>query len=107
VKRSTLWIVVIYAVLALALGACRREAKSGEAATTQTIEPAKPQPGDTDTAALTQTVDVEAGRSEVEGRTASGADITAMSSDTVTTSTVPTTTIGTTTAPPAPTTTTR
>lgn len=103
-KRSTLWIVVIYAVLALALGACRREARSGDAASTQTIEPAKPQPGDTDTAALTQTVNVEAGRSEVEGRTASGADITAMSSDTVTTSTVST---ATTTAPPPPTTTTR
>ena len=103
-KRSTLWIVVIYAVLALALGACRREATSGDAASTQTIEPAKPQPGDTDTAALTQTVNVEAGRSEVEGRTASGADITAMSSDTVTTSTVST---ATTTAPPPPTTTTR
>ena len=103
-KRSTLWIVVIYAVLALALGACRREARSGDAASTQTIEPAKPQPGDTDTAALTQTVNVEAGRSEVEGRTASGADITAMSSDTVTTCTVST---ATTTAPPPPTTTTR
>lgn len=95
---------MIYAVLALALGACRREARSGDAASTQTIEPAKPQPGDTDTAALTQTVNVEAGRSEVEGRTASGADITAMSSDTVTTSTVST---ATTTAPPPPTTTTR
>ena len=107
-KRSTLWIVVIYAVLALVLGACRREATSSETATSQTIEPARPQPGDNDSTALTQTVDVEAGRSEVEGRTASGADITAMSSDTVTTSTATTTTtIGTTTAPPAPTTTTR
>jgi hypothetical protein len=106
VKRSTLWIIVIYAALALLLGACKREAATGEAASTQTIEPAKPQPGDTDTAALTQTVDVEAGRSEVEGRTASGADITAMASDTVTTSTVSTTATTTSTAPP-PTTTTR
>ncbi len=104
-KRSTLWIVVIYAALALALGACRREAASGDAAT-QTIAPAQPQPGDMDTTALTQTVDVEAGRSEVEGRTASGADITAMASDTVTTSTVSTATT-TATAPPPPTTTTR
>jgi len=103
VKRSTLWIVVIYAVLALALGACRREATSGETAVTQTIEPAKPQPAEgTDTAAMTQTVDVEAGRSEVEGRTASGADITATSPDTVTTSTTATTT-----APPPTSTTTR
>jgi hypothetical protein len=105
VKRSTLLIVVIYAVAALALGACRREAATGEAASTQTIAPATPQPADMDTGALTQTVDVEAGRSEVEGRTASGQDITAMTSDTVTTSTVTTTTT-TTTAPP-PTTTTR
>lgn len=95
---------MIYAVLALALGACRREATSGDGASTQTIEPARPQPGDTDTAALTETVDVEAGRSEVEGRTASGADITAMTSDTVTTSTVSTTSTA---PPPAPTTTTR
>jgi hypothetical protein len=94
---------VIYAALALALGGCRLEATSGgTAASTQTIEPAKPQPGDTDTTALTQTVDVEAGRSEVEGRTANGADITA-ASDTVTTSTAATTTA----PPPAPTTTTR
>ena len=103
-KRSSLWIVVIYAVLALALGACRREATNSDPATTQTIEPAKPQPGDTDTAAMTQTVDVFAGRSEVEGRTASGADITAMSTDTVTTSTVSTTSTA---PPPPPTTTTR
>jgi hypothetical protein len=106
VKRSTLLIVVIYAVIALALGACRREAVSGEAASTQTIAPATPQPADMDTGALTQTVDVEAGRSEVEGRTANGQDITAMASDTVTTSTAATTTTATTTAPP-PTTTTR
>lgn len=95
-KRSTLWIVVIYAALALTLGACRREAKSGDAASTQTIAPATPQPADTDTAALTQTVDVEAGRSEVEGRAANGADLDAMASDTVTTSTVSTATATTT-----------
>ena len=104
-KRSTHWIVLIYTVLALVVGACGHEAKNGDAASTQTIEPAKPQPGDTDTSALTQTVDVEAGRSEVEGRTASGADITAMSSDTVTTSAATATT--TTTNAPPPTTTTR
>lgn len=104
-KRSTLWIVVIYAALALVLGACRREAKNGaDSAATQTIEPAKPQPAEMDSTALTQTVDVEAGRSEVEGRTANGADITSMSSDTVTTSTVQNTATA---PPPAPTTTTR
>jgi hypothetical protein len=103
VKRSTLWILVVYAALALALGGCRKGEKASSGTVTQTIEPAKPQPAaDTDTTALTQTVDVENGRSEVEGRTASGQDITATASDTATSGT--TATMGT--APP-PTTTTR
>lgn len=97
-KRSSVCILVIYASLTLLLGGCRKEEKATGESATQTIEPAKPQP-DTDTVALTQTVDVEKGRSEVEGRNASGADITA-------TETVSTTISTTTTAPP-PTTTTR
>jgi hypothetical protein len=75
VKRSTVAIVVFGVVLTLASGACRNREKSGAAeASTQTIEPAKPQP-DTDTAPLTQTVDVEGGRSEVEARTTDGAEL--------------------------------
>ena len=78
-KRSIVSIVVIGAALTLAgaltLTGCRSREKALDSAT-QTIEPAKPQP-DTDTVALTQTVDVEKGRSEVEGRNANGADITA------------------------------
>jgi hypothetical protein len=76
VKRSIVSIVVLGVVLTLALTGCRSREKTSDGVVTQTIEPAKPQP-DTDTAELTQTVDVEKGRSEVEGRNASGADITA------------------------------
>jgi hypothetical protein len=93
VKRSIVSIVVIGAVLTLPLGGCRNREKALEESATQTIEPAKPQP-DTDTVMLTQTVDVEKGRSEVEGRNASGADITA-TGDTSATTTSTTTTTGT------------
>lgn len=113
-KRSTVSIVVarllstllLTLLLTLVCGGCRSREKSvaGEAAS-QTIEPAKPQPDATDTATLTQTVDVEAGRSEVEGRTANGAEITS-SSDTVTTAPAKATTTAKP-APPSATTTTR
>lgn len=89
-KRSIVSIVVLCAVLTLALTGCRSREKATEEGATQTIEPAKPQP-DTDTVAMTQTVDVEQGRSEVEGRNASGVDITAPG-DTATATTVTTTT---------------
>jgi hypothetical protein len=96
VKRSIVSIVVLGAVLTLALGGCRSREKAVDSAT-QTIEPATPQP-DTDTVALTQTVDVEKGRSEVEGRNANGADITATgdtAAATTTSTTISTTTTGT------------
>ena len=95
-KRSTVSIFVICASLTLVLGGCRNEEKAAGESATQTIEPAKPQP-DTDTVSLTQTVDVEKGRSEVEGRNASGADITATEATTTTTVTTTTTTPPTTT----------
>jgi hypothetical protein len=88
---------MVCALLTFVLGGCRNGEKAVGDSATQTIEPAKPQP-DTDTVSLTQTVDVEKGRSEVEGRNASGADIT--------TSEATTTTVTTTTAPPPPPTTT-
>ena len=108
-KRSTVSTVVLGLLLTLLLTlvctAChgREKSVSGEAST-QTIEPAKPQPDATDTATLTQTVDVEGGRSEVEGRTANGAEIGTSGDTTATTAngTMPTKT-----APPSPTTTTR
>jgi hypothetical protein len=55
-------------LMALALAACQKRETSVES--TETIAPAAPQPGTAagDTAeALTQTVDVETGRSEAEG----------------------------------------
>jgi hypothetical protein len=85
VKRSTVSIVVVALMLTLLCGACRhREKSAARDAATQTIEPAKPQPDATDTATLTQTVDVEAGRSEVEGRTANGAEISTAGGTTAT-----------------------
>lgn len=96
-KRSIVRIVVISAALTLVaavlLTGCRNREKALDESATQTIEPAKPQP-DTDTAELTQTVDVEKGRSEVEGRNASGADITA-TGDTTSATTTSTTATGT------------
>lgn len=68
-KRSTVAIMVLGLALTLALGGCRNGEKvAGEDGATQTIEPAKPQPDLTSTEAMTQTVDVEKGRSEAEGR---------------------------------------
>lgn len=104
-KRSIVSIVVLGVLLtlaaALSLTACGSREKAVDGVT-QTIEPAKPQP-DTDTVALTQTVDVEKGRSEVEGRNASGEDITATVDTTTMTTT--STTISTTTGPSVTTTT--
>jgi hypothetical protein len=93
VKRSNVWTGCICLALLLALAGCwnREKTVSGEAAT-QTIAPAKPQPDPTGSDALTQTVDVENGRSEVEGRTANGADITASGTAATTTTAPPTTT---------------
>ena len=56
--------------LLVVLAACRghRETSSdGSTATTQTVAPAAAQPAPTGTDAMTQTVDVEAGRSEEDG----------------------------------------
>lgn len=92
-------------MLTLVCGACRsREKSTAGDAGSQTIEPARPQPDATDTATLTQTVDVEGGRSEVEGRTANGAEI-GTSGDTSTTTATGTTTTNP--AAPSATTTTR
>jgi hypothetical protein len=68
VKRSIASIVVLTAVLTLALAGCKgREQQGAGGEPTETIAPATPQPAPTGTEAMTQTVDVEAGRSEAEG----------------------------------------
>src|SRR6266550_5667614 len=53
--------------LLLPLAACTGRDKGKEGPTTQTIAPVPPQPSPTGTDAMTQTVDVEDGRSEEEG----------------------------------------
>lgn len=94
--------IVVLTLLLVAALACRKSETTTEG--TETIAPAAPQPADsTDTAeALTQTVDVETGRSEAEGGalTAPGATTTT----TGTTGTTATTTAPAATAPPTTTT---
>lgn len=67
-KTATLSILIVM-ILASYGTACRRESSSatGTAATTQTIAPAAGQPAVNGGDAVTQTVDVEDGRSEDDG----------------------------------------
>jgi hypothetical protein len=64
VKRLTTLFAVV--TIVFALSHCRGR-ESGADAGTETIAPAKPQPDDTGTDAMTQTVDIEDSRSEAEG----------------------------------------
>ena len=68
-KRNIVSLFVVLAALALAFPGCRgREKAAGGAQATETIAPAPPQPATAnDSDALTQTVDVEGGRSDAEG----------------------------------------
>lgn len=97
-KRPLISLLAVCAVLLLALPSCRRNEQARDGEAHETIAPATPQPAPTGTDAMTQTVDIEQGRSEAEG-----GGLTS-STDTIATGTSGTTT--TTTAPP-PTTTTR
>ena len=93
--------MVVLALVTVALGGCKgRESASGGA--TETIAPAQSKPGATDTDAMTQTVNVEDGRSEAEG----GALNNPTTATTATTETTGTTENPTTTVAPPPTTTT-
>ena len=90
--------MVILALIAVVAGGCKdRETASGA---TETIEPAKPQPAATDSDAMTQTVDIEAGRSEAEGGVPTNPS-TAPTTETTATTENPTTKV------PPPSTTTR
>lgn len=65
-KSSITPLIVVLMALMLALGACKgRENATGQA--TETIAPADPQPEETGTDAMTQTVDIEEGRTDAEG----------------------------------------
>jgi hypothetical protein len=69
VKRPNALLILLLAAVLLALPACRgRETAAGGEAT-ETIAPAAPQPAPTGTDAMTQTVDIEEGRTDAEGGT--------------------------------------
>jgi len=66
VKRSNTPLLILLIAI-LAIPACGKRETSAEGGSTETIAPAQPQPAPTGTDAMTQTVDVEHGRSEAEG----------------------------------------
>ena len=65
-KRSNTRLLILLTAI-LALSACGKRETSAAGGSTETIAPAQPQPAPTGTDAMTQTVDVEHGRSEAEG----------------------------------------
>lgn len=75
--RFALRRAVIVVSVVLALTACRRhDGTATPAQTTQTVAPAAAQPAPTGTDAMTQTVNVDDGRSEEEGSAGSAATST-------------------------------
>lgn len=71
-KRPTAGILVIIMLSALSFSACNRQETAASGEVTETIAPATPQPAPTGTDAMTQTVDIEAGRTDAEGGTLTG-----------------------------------
>ena len=63
----TRYIIVVFAVVAVALAGCKGRENADTGGASETIAPAQPQPGATGTDAMTQTVDIEDSRSEAEG----------------------------------------
>lgn len=88
--------LVIAVSLLLVLGACKGREQKAADESTATIAPASPQPGETGTDAMTQTVELGDGRSVSEGG-ASAEGTTATDTATVTMTENPTTTTVTTT----------
>ncbi|HUR80675.1 MAG TPA: hypothetical protein VM733_07905 [Thermoanaerobaculia bacterium] len=103
-KSSTIRSLVVVLSLLIAVGACRpKEKAAANGEKIDTIAPAKPQPEATGTDAMTQTVELDDGRSVSEGGALAEGSTTDTSPDTApaaTTATTPT-------AAPPPTTTTR
>lgn len=58
--------LILFTIL-LSLTMCHRKSESTSAKSTETIAPAAPQPAQNDSDVMTQTVNVEDGRSEAEG----------------------------------------
>ena len=90
--------LVLAVSLLFLLGACRGREQKAHDESTATIAPASPQPGETGTDAMTQTVVLGDGRSVSEGgASAEGATATAPTTDTLPMTENPTTTTVTTT----------
>lgn len=86
-KKNVLFLLSLCVVL-LALAACPRRQDAPKSGTvTQTIAPAAAKPDTTGTDALTQTVDIEDGRSEEDGGVITTPQSTAKTGTTATTST--------------------
>ena len=100
-KRPVNRILVIITLFLLAVPACRKQETAISGEVTETIAPASPQPAPTGTDAMTQTVNIETGRSELEG----GVAATDTAADTAATATTATGTAPATAPPPAQTTT--
>ena len=101
-KSSTMRTLAVALSLLLALGACKEREKAANDESTATIAPAQPQPGETGTDAMTQTVELGDGRSVSEG--ANSEEGVASATSTIDTSTAPITENPTTTVPPTTTT---
>lgn len=98
IVRQIVTAIALVAVFAT-FAACRGRGETSATGSTETIAPADPQPAPNGTDAMTQTVDVETGRSEAEGGEAPVTTATTATSATVTDTAA--------TAAPPPTTTTR
>ncbi|HEX6100850.1 MAG TPA: hypothetical protein VF432_31320 [Thermoanaerobaculia bacterium] len=78
-------LVIVAVSLLVALGACKGREQKAQDESTATIAPAQPQPGETGTDAMTQTVELGDGRSVSEGGASEeGATATLPATDTAT-----------------------
>jgi hypothetical protein len=84
VKNSTIRGLVVAVALLAAVSACKGKETAREE-TTATIAPAKPQPAETGTDAMTQTVELGDGRPVSEGGVSTDATATAPATDTAAT----------------------
>lgn len=99
--KKTIFLMSIALLLVLAAGCGREESSVSGTETTGTFQPPEPKPGELGTDAMTQTVELDDGRSENEGGhittpdpgvRASGSPVTPTETTTTTTTTATTTT---------------
>jgi ABC-type Fe3+-hydroxamate transport system substrate-binding protein len=81
--------LVLAVSLVLALGACKGREKAQHDQSTATIAPAPAQPGETGTDAMTQTVELNDGRSVSEGGASAEGTTATSTADVTDTSTAP------------------